>query len=135
MQSKQLESPSLGIASKITLIALSFSLPIGVLVYLMVASINANITVARLEQTGNAYLRPLVDTLARVQDHQLAAAKCAPTRVDCSAELNPLKQKVEEAFRSLADVDARHGVDLKFTSEELAKRGRSQQTLTAARAQ
>jgi methyl-accepting chemotaxis protein len=124
----------MSISAKIALLALTFSLPIGVLVCLMVSSINANIAVARQEQIGSAFLRPLVETLQRVQDHQLASWKCTQTPTDCST-LDPLKARVEGALQNLATADARYGAELKFTPEELAKRARSQQTLANVRKQ
>ena len=117
------------IRAKIFLIAFSFSLPIGVLVYLMVDSINANITVARMEQKGNAYMRPLEHILERIGDDWIAAETCAPDPDACSARRKDASTGVTRAIEELARADAEYGKDLLFTGPELAKRGRQHVTV------
>ena len=55
------------VRSKIILIAVSFSLPLGVLLYLTIANINNRIGFAAKELAGTAYLRPLAAVLEGVQ--------------------------------------------------------------------
>ena len=128
MTERRSSTSALSIGGKILMIALSFSLPIGVLVYLMVDSINSNITVAQAEIAGNAYLRPLEAALQRVQDHYWASWQCEQSHADCQQQLGPIAGEVNAAMSRIAAADARYGQLLKFTPEELTKRGRQHQT-------
>ena len=54
------------IPNKLFWISLSFSLPIAVLLYFMIAGINDDIRFAQRELAGNEYQRPLHDLLWRL---------------------------------------------------------------------
>ena len=118
----------IGISKKMLLVAASFSLPIGVLVYLVVANINEFINFAVWEVKGCAYQRPLEALLRDVSDHQRLTTHC-PANADCSAKLNALKNGIEKEIQDLAEVDAKYGTDLEFTGAGLAKRGRQLATV------
>ena len=118
----------MSVGAKILMIAISFSLPIAVLAYLMVVSINANLAFATAEIAGNEYLRPLQRTLQRVQDHQWIAATCTGPEDGCDQKLATIREQVQDALGQLAMINIRHGTGLKFTADELAKRGRQHQT-------
>ena len=109
------------IASKIVTVALTFTLPIGVLLFLVVANINEFIHFGVKEVQGNAYQRPLEALLQGLQEHQLALHGGA----DAADQLVAAKARVETAFAALADADQRLGVDLQFTEAGLAKRDRA----------
>jgi len=61
----------MSVSRKILLIALSFALPIAVLVYLTVINIDANITFAQWELKGDEYQRPLEELLHCLQSEQI----------------------------------------------------------------
>ena len=104
------------ISLRLLCISAAFSLPIGVLLFLMVKGVNENIHFARWETYGDEYQRPLMALLDELPQHQLAAGNA--TR---QAEL---QGRINAAFADLASVQARLGVQLGFTAEELAKRKR-----------
>lgn len=107
------------IPNKLLWISLSFSLPIAVLLYLMVAGINANIRFAEKELAGNEYQRPLHDLLRCLARHQALT-------VD-AAELDILNEqgRIEQALQKLDGVQRVHGTLLHVTDASLAQRQRS----------
>ena len=111
------------VASKILVIAASFALPITVLVYFVISTIQQDIDFATLELKGNVYQRPLEQILEAVQLHELIAGSCG-THGDCATALAPLRTTIDEAFVQLKVVDAQVGKDLQFTDQGLAQRGR-----------
>ena len=115
------------VRSKIVLIAVSFSLPLGVLLYLTVANINSRISFATKELAGTAYLRPLADVLEAVQEHELAVM----TGSDCGAITN----RVNAGLHALKVQNAKYGSLLEFTAEGLAKRDRAHLTIPLLEAQ
>lgn len=118
------------IGQKVVFVAAAFVLPIGVLLYLVVANINEFIHFARLETKGNSYQRPLESALDDTQRHQLLARTGA-----APAKLESVQARVDRAIGELEGVDQRFGVDLQFTDEGLAKRERSQSRAKNVKAQ
>lgn len=115
------------ISRKIFLIAASFALPIAVLVYLYIDTINANIAFSVWESKGDTYQRPLEDLLQNVQTAQIAI------NVEDHAKAKQAQKNVDTAFDELKEVDRFLGNDLQFTAEGLAKRGRDHQNVQAVR--
>ncbi len=109
------------ITSKLVLVATTYVLPIGVLLYLFVGSINEFINFAEAERKGDAYQRPLEGLLDGVERHQILVHGGATP-----AEVQAVSAKVDRAFTALEGEDERLGVDLQFTEEGLQKRDRSQ---------
>ena len=68
------------IASKILAIAGSFTLPIAVLVYFIVSTIQQDIDFATLEIKGDTYQRPLEEILDGIQAHEIVAVSLATLR-------------------------------------------------------
>jgi methyl-accepting chemotaxis protein len=121
------------VSTKIFLIAASYSLPIAVLVWLMISSINANITFGTQELAGNAYQRPLFALLDGVQSYQLAGRGCAG-EAPCDATA-PISARIEKSLGDLDQVQSRYGTSLQFTTEGLTKRGRETATPATVREQ
>jgi hypothetical protein len=117
----------MSVSRKILLIALSFALPIAVLVHLTVINIDANITFAQWELKGDEYERPLVDLLHFLQSAQIALHASGVT-----AAAEDLR-KIDVAFQQLEQVDRRLGTDLQFTEEGLAKRHREHERVAMVR--
>ena len=110
------------IGTKIFLIAASFALPIAVLVWFMVSSINSNIDFAQKELEGTAFLRPLIGVQKGVQDYIAATQGCT---VECAAQAAAAQAVVGVALVRLEDEARTHGESLQFTAEGLGKRGRA----------
>ena len=104
---------------RLTLISAFYSLPIGILAFLMVNGVNGNIHFARWENYGNQYQRPLMALLQLLPQHQFALQSADKSQVAA------LEAAIDQAFTSLAGVQASHGDDLGFNPAELAKRKRS----------
>jgi methyl-accepting chemotaxis protein len=114
------------ISHKLTLIGLSFALPIAVLLFYTIQGINQNINFSQLEFEGSQYLRPLNRLLDRIPRHQLLANQLLSGDEKAAYALRTQQSEIEAELRSLADVDERLGKRLQFTEDGLAKRQRDQ---------
>jgi hypothetical protein len=65
---------NLRITHRLTLISLCYVVPTAVMIYIIVASVNSQISFARLEMAGNEYQRSLAPLLDLVAEHGLAIA-------------------------------------------------------------
>ena len=101
----------LRIATRLQLVSVAFTLPMAVMIYLLVSTINKDIAFSELELEGNAYQRPLEVLLDTVSEHRLSA--------DAASEA-----KGDKTFEELAAVQAKFGADLQVTPEGLAARKR-----------
>lgn len=115
------------VRAKIVLIAVSFSLPLAVLLYLTVVNINTGIDFAAKELAGTAYLRPLAEMLENVQEHELAKVSGS----ECAA----VASRGDAALAELGLLNAKHGNLLEFNPEGLSKRKREHLTIPAVSAQ
>ncbi len=112
------------ISHKLAIISLAFSLPIAVLLYSCVSTINANIQFASQEEKGNQYQRPLVQLLDHLGRHQLLAMRQKGGQTDLDSQLQSASNDIDKAFAALEATDRKIGVDLQFTDDGLAKRKR-----------
>ena len=103
----------LPVSRRLLTISAAFTLPIGVMLFLIVTTINKNITFTELELHGNAYQHPLEEMMAGLSEHRAMG----PGAKDAAA-------RVDRAVAALRAVDARYGVELQFTPEGLAQRKR-----------
>ena len=105
---------------KLTSIGLAFVLPLGVLLYIAIANINAQIAFSMLETEGNTMQRPLEKLLENLPN----------AAVDSEAV-----NKVNLAFAELAKAENMYGNDLQFTPQGLnsRKRGHLAPSAVAAR--
>ena len=94
---------------KLTSIGLAFVLPLGVLLYIAIANINAQIQFSRLETEGNTMQRPLEKLLENL-----------PKAASDTEAVN----NVTVAFADLAKAELLYGTDLQFTPEGLSSRKR-----------
>lgn len=108
------------IPTKLFWISLSFSLPIAVLLYFMIAGFNQHIRFAEQELAGNEYQRSLHDLLRHLARHQwLSKADAVET------ELASEQGKVDQAFQRLNGAQRLFGQSLQVTDAGLAQRQRS----------
>lgn len=117
------------VSHKLTIIALAFSLPIAVLLYFYVSTINANIQFGSLEKMGNQYQRPLEELLNHLGRHQLFAMRQKDGQAGLDAQLQKASNDVDMAFVALGAIDQTVGIDLQFTDIGLAKRKREHATV------
>ena len=115
---------SMRIASKLTLISLSFALPIAVLLYFMIAGINHDIRFAELELLGNEYHRPLIGLMDHLPRHQVLVNRREGGESTADYQLSAQKADIDKELETLTAVDATTGIDLQFTDEGLGKRQR-----------
>jgi hypothetical protein len=106
----------IGLRSKIITIASSFALPIMVLSYFTVNSVNYDIRFSTLEKYGNEYQRPLEAILKGVLDHEIALTGRV-MGMGSKAGLTTYSKEVEAGFQGLEAVDQARGTDLQFTPE------------------
>jgi len=125
---------NLKVSQKLMLISIFFVLPDSVMLYLFITAINDNINVARLEQKGNQYQRPLEELLELIPQHRELAQRVLD-HVPGSGEAMARKaEQIDAAFQELAAVDSRIGVELQFTDEGLAQRHRENYRVQTVRA-
>jgi methyl-accepting chemotaxis protein len=120
------------IAQKVVIVATTYVLPIGVLLFLVVSNINEFIRFAQWEQRGTAYQRPLESALDGVLRHQIFVHGRTD---DAAAKVTAARSDADRAFDALEIVDRRIGADLQFTEEGLAKRDRAHCRVDAVRKQ
>jgi len=109
------------IPNKLLWISLSFSLPIAVLLYFMIAGINKDIRFAQQELAGNEYQRPLHDLLRHLCRHQLLSGGEGIAETELVSE----QGKIDQAFQRLEGVQRLLGEPLQVTEAGLAQRQRS----------
>jgi signal transduction histidine kinase/DNA-binding response OmpR family regulator len=114
----------LRVSQKLMLIGFFFMIPDSIMLYLFITEINANIAVARLEQVGNRYQRPLERLLDLVPRHRLLAREALGGDAEAQGQLAKVAADIDAAFDVLEATDAQIGGDLEFTPEGLAKRNR-----------
>jgi methyl-accepting chemotaxis protein len=117
----------INISKKIFMIAASFSLPIAVLTYLMVSSIDANIVFASKEIVGDTYQAALEDLLHHIQSHQIVLSTCAANHPDCADRLSQEKTEVNSAFTRLAALNQLHSDPLELSDNGLKKHNHEHQ--------
>jgi methyl-accepting chemotaxis protein len=106
---------------KLLWISLSFSLPIAVLLYFMIAGFNRDIKFAEQELAGNEYQRPLHRLLQHLAYHQLLTAAENINALDLAS----VQGKADQAFQELDSLQQRTGQSLQVTESGLAQRLRS----------
>lgn len=115
----------LRVSQKLMLISVIFMIPDTVLMLLFLFSINANIRFARLETFGNQYQRSLAAVFELLPGHYLAVRAGRAEQIDTSGHDGlALETRLDQAFATLQETDARLGSELQFTTEGLAKRKR-----------
>ena len=115
---------ALGIGKKIAMICCLFFFPIGISLYLIVSGYSENLNAARLEQSGDAYQRPLMLILEQLPQHQKLTNTYLHGSRDVSSQLEGVKRRIDQSMELLREADNRFGAALQFTEEGLAKRKR-----------
>jgi PAS domain S-box-containing protein len=123
------------ITTKLTISSLAFTLPIAVLLYFMIAGVNASIRFSAMEHYGDAYQRPLANLLEAVPAHGRLLARQAAGQPGLDGELSAAIRRTDQAFKDLEAVDKAHGGDLQVTDEGLALRQRSHLKVSRLKAQ
>lgn len=106
----------MGVGYKMVLVALTFSLPIGLLTFLVLSKINTEIKFTNLEKMGIAYQRPVERLLINLQEYQMGIL--LGSKDFARAEL---ETKIENEFQNLQLIDKQFGEELLFTKEGLRK--------------
>lgn len=113
----------LSVAQKLTVICVSFSLPLSVMMYFVIGAATESIRFARLEVDGTRYLRPLSALLESLPRHS-ALARDQHAGRQVRPQLASAQAAVTEAFAALAVTDTAIGAQLQFTTAGLSKRHR-----------
>jgi len=112
-----------------------FMLPLaGLAAYFVLNGINKDIDFAALEAVGNEYQRPLESLLDHLFQHQLLSQRLLNGDKSVSAnEVAAIGTKINQDLDSVADADAKHGVELQFTTKGLADRHREKANIAQVR--
>jgi len=111
---------------KLTAICLSFMLPIAVLLYLVTAGIQKDLSFARAELKGNEYQRPLASLLEHIAQHRLLAQRMMFGDDRLREELGNKATQIDHDLSLLDAADKKLGLDLQTGEESLARREREQ---------
>jgi methyl-accepting chemotaxis protein len=114
----------LGISSRLLLISVSYTLPIGVLLSLYISRINAEIDFSSLEKTGNRMQQALEETLDGLLRSTALARRVAAGQADGREALGQALTRVDAAMGRWRVADQEVGSELQFTETGLRKRGR-----------
>src|SRR5262245_16968396 len=109
---------------KLTIMSLSFGIPIAMLLLLVVRCIDSNVRFAQWEQYGNAYQRPLEKLLQHLIQHKFLTYRALSDAQSRTDELVRLRATIDEDFVALEVVDRTLHGPLQTTQEGLAKRKR-----------
>ena len=99
---------NLKIGRKLVLLGIVFSVPVGVLLFLLIKEQNIAIDFGENERRGVEYINPVRHLLHDIQKHQVAFLNGA-------IETPTLEKQIEEDIRSIQEVDGRYGKELKTT--------------------
>lgn len=108
------------VSTKIFLIVAIFSLPIGVLAYLLAANYSPQIASAQLELSGNSLQKPLMRVLYGVTSAKNVLEGCDTG--NCATALSTQGTVVSANLEAARALNLRVGEDLNTTSEGLAKK-------------
>ena len=122
------------IATKIGIVAASFSIPIAVLLFLVITNINEFINFGVSEKHGTTFLRPLDDLMCSLQSHQILSHSSHGDKVT-QQKLDVVRDHVEQLLTNLDAVSAQLGNQLEFTEEGLARRNREHLRISELRQQ
>jgi methyl-accepting chemotaxis protein len=109
------------VSTKIFLIVAIFSLPIGVLAYLLAANYTPQIETAQLELSGNAIQKPLMSAIFSLMIGRNILQGCDTGA--CGPELSRNVAPMTASLDAASAQDAHLGGDLKTTVNDLAKKG------------
>jgi methyl-accepting chemotaxis protein len=113
----------LSITAKLTISSLVFVLPIALLSYFVFSASYENISLARLEMRGNAYIRPLSSLLQQVTEHERMVVQSFSGNVD-EAKLLALEKGMDARFEELEALHAASAHALEVDPAGLERRGR-----------
>ena len=115
---------NLTIRTRMLLSVTLFLITLLISMYQAYVSIDSNVVFATMEKKGNEYQRPVAKMLLDTGDLR-ALTKLASIGISVPQEsFASLIKQVNAEMESLKAVDAKIGVDLQFTDEGLASRGR-----------
>src|SRR5262245_60758495 len=105
---------SMRISRRLAVISLTFTAPIGLMLYLIVVNINRDIDFGALELQGNRFERPLVQVLNGLAEHRLAAGRVHAGEAGADASLRDSGASIDQGFEALAGVQGELGDSLQF---------------------
>ena len=108
------------VSTKILLIVSIFSLPIGVLAYLLAANYTPQIETARVEISGNAFQRPLMRVVSELMKNKTLIDTCDGQ--DCEKLRSERRTATRAAFDEAAKQGTDHAAELKIGDDDLAQK-------------
>ncbi len=114
----------LTITRKLALLSGSFVVPITVMLYFIITGINANIHFAESERAGNEYLRPLMQLLHALPQHQALGVGVHAGDNSARQQLPEIQARLDQAFAALERVQSQYAEILQTTAPALTARKR-----------
>ena len=119
-ESSSVESSRSSVSTKIFLIVAIFSLPIGVLAYILAANYTPQIASAQLEISGNSLQKPLMRVLYGLASSKNTLQGCETAA--CSSSLASPTALVSASLDAAAAVNTQVAADLNTNADGLAKK-------------
>ncbi|WP_160397228.1 methyl-accepting chemotaxis protein [Paenibacillus sp. MMS18-CY102] len=104
-------------SQKFVLIALLFLIPTGFMSYFLTSEIQVTMNIAKKEQQGVAYLKPLKELLLTVQKHRGVANAYLNGDASKKADLDKLEEKWKKEVAAVNASDAMHAEDFGIKSQ------------------
>ena len=121
------------VSTKIFLIVAIFSLPIGVLAYLLAANYTPQIEVAQLELSGNALQKPLMKALSGLLRSKNVLQGC--DAANCASDLAAQANLINASLAAADSINTQYAADLKTSLDDLAKKDQKQAALSSLEAE
>jgi len=113
----------LKVSHKLMLLIGAVALPLtGWTIYATINGVSREIQLAKQEQRGNAFQRPLAALLDALPQHQWLAQAVARGDQAAKTQLLEKEVQIDQHFADLDAVNTRYGADLKFAGQDLGPR-------------
>ena len=120
---------NLKISSRLLISIFFFIVPLSMLLYFYTGELTKQIDFSVQEKRGTAYLRPLVNMLDDINEHQVAVYKGRAGEGSAKQHAAELYKKLESDIADIEAIQAQHGEALQFTPEGLKARKREALTI------
>jgi methyl-accepting chemotaxis protein len=125
----------LKISYRLLVISLAYTVPTGVLLYFLLASINESLRFSQFEVVGNQYQRPLESLLQLIPEHAEEIRGYNAGEPGAREKILSKQVLVDQALDNLTTVHRSFGEQLQFTDEGLGKRSRDHLQLSTLQAE
>src|SRR5437868_4637715 len=99
---------------KLIMISVAFLLPITIMIWLIISGFNSQIRFAEFEKDGCVYLKPLMELIDAIPQHQLLVHRKLSGQSVASEQMKHVQDRIESILAALDLVDRKLGLELQF---------------------